>query len=178
MEWKENLRKGCYDIIINGKDISILNISYLNLNYIPKIFHFNLIELNCSFNELEELPILPNCLKILLCNNNKIKRIEKLPESIEILNISCNDLESIYLPEKIEKLYIHNNKNINNFEYIKLLILNIKHLNFLQCNEGIDVSSLLFDNLKIIQDDYENIYYNDNDMKEMKSQKIKSFRLC
>ena len=49
----------------------------------------NVIELNCSYNKLSFLPVLPKTLKRLVCCNNNLTSLPELPKSLEYLY--CND---------------------------------------------------------------------------------------
>lgn len=74
--------------------------------------NYNDIEyLQCSNNNLIELPRLPRWLKILHCCNNKINIIGNLPDTLTFLNCSNNNIRILEnLPNKLEKLICSGNK--------------------------------------------------------------------
>ena len=61
---------------------------------------------------LTEIPELPNNIRYVWLQDNKIKHINYLPPSLEVLNISYNEIEYINtdLPENLEHLFISKNK--------------------------------------------------------------------
>jgi Leucine-rich repeat (LRR) protein len=112
----------------------------------------SLVYLNCSFNQLTELPNdiptgdgelmnkLPNCLENLFCNNNLLTSLpELLPMSLKHLNCSFNTLTSIPIlvnnpisPEgTMNILFLHCNNN--EITQLPELPNNIKLLN---CNNN------------------------------------------
>ena len=54
--------------------------------------YINLKVLNCSNNELTELPNLPNTLIELICSNNKLTELTNLPNTLIKLNCGNNKL--------------------------------------------------------------------------------------
>lgn len=82
----------------------------------------NLEVLNCSDNQLTKLPILPKTLRIIICNNNKLRYLatykNPLPDSLEVIDCSYNNLEYLEpfakgLPPKLKKLICNNNWYLN-----------------------------------------------------------------
>ena len=92
-------RKGTYS---SFKEITSLK----NYNYIVSIdcsnnqltelptLPYTLEEFYCSGNILTELPKLPDFLKYLDCSNNKLTELQELPDSLENLNCNYNKLQS------------------------------------------------------------------------------------
>lgn len=79
--------------------------------------------LNCSFNNIEKLDKLPNCLQELFCNNNKIREIDNFPNKIKILDCSHNLITDITkLPEHARDVNL-------DFNYILNLNFNIESKN-------------------------------------------------
>ena len=69
----------------------------LNLNGIEGFK--NLVELNCSNNDLKTLPALPETLQILICVGNNLTKIEKLSPALTKLDCSDNQLTELpFLP--------------------------------------------------------------------------------
>jgi hypothetical protein len=113
------------------KNLKILNCEYNKLTYLP-ILPKTLKELNCSDNELIYLPILPETLEELNCSYNKLTDLPTLPKNINMLNCCHNKLK--YLPCQlfnIEYLDISNNpkyKIIDNTD-LKIVKKNINTIN-------------------------------------------------
>ena len=85
------------------ENISIINISGKDLEYIPDLSRFtNLKELNCSFNLLKELPRLNDTIEVLYCHKNKLTSLPKLPNNLT--QLYCYDNNLTKLPELNEKL--------------------------------------------------------------------------
>jgi len=167
--------------ITNNNLIYLNDISYLhNLKSIDISFN-NILELYnkdlnfqyltefiCSYNKIEILPNFINCinLNILICNNNNIVNLPRLPINLDFLNIKqnlLNNINTIYICNKIrhldlsfnnmielsninnmnnlEKLYFNNNNNIIKFPKINKLI-NLYNIKCYQnCNiKNIDLS--------------------------------------
>src|SRR5437899_1355994 len=61
---------------INNKSFS-LDLSFLNLDYLPNNFPSSLQTLYCYYNQIKELNNLPSSLQTLFCNNNKYLHITK-----------------------------------------------------------------------------------------------------
>ena len=56
----------------------------------------NIKYLDCSYNDLISLPLLPSSLYQLICSNNQLLAISSLPDSLKLLDCAANNL--IYLP--------------------------------------------------------------------------------
>jgi Leucine-rich repeat (LRR) protein len=91
----------------------------------------NLIVLNCSENNLTQLPQLPQTLKILYCFGNPLSGPPKwFPDSLTMLDISGCDLEE--LPDRLPKSL--NNLKCNNNKLYKLPEKLPSELNSLNCS--------------------------------------------
>ena len=91
-------------------NLKILDCSHNNLNCLPTLPQ-NLEVLYCSRNKLTFLPILPQNLKILYCFHNNLNCLPTLPQNLEVLYCSHNKLTSLYtLPQNLEVLYCSHNK--------------------------------------------------------------------
>ena len=92
----ENRLKKCYE-----SEFDSLDLSYLNLETIPNLKMWQ------YYNELKKI-------KCLFLNNNKLTICDdslNCYENLEVLDVSCNDIENItFLPEKIKEFVCHNNK--------------------------------------------------------------------
>lgn len=93
-------------------DITNLDLRHNNLTYIPDLSRFNkLTYLNVSFNQLTSLPLLPDSLKKLYCDDNQLTNLPSLPNSLKIL--ICNDNQLTYLPSlpnSLQELECYRNK--------------------------------------------------------------------
>src|SRR5207247_1007547 len=85
---------------INNKS-NILNLSNLNLDYLPNNLPSSLQTLYCYNNKIKELNNLPSSLQTLYCNNNQIKELNNLLASL---------IELYYFNNKIKKEKKNNNK--------------------------------------------------------------------
>ena len=83
-----------------------------NLRIFPSIRFSQLVQLNCSYNELIELPPLPDTLKTLYCCSNQLKTFPKLPDLIR-LSCAMNQLTSLDLPDSIEHVYCRSNQLVH-----------------------------------------------------------------
>jgi len=75
-------------------NVALLDCTGNNLREIPKLPR-NLIELKCSNNYLTWLPRLPNTLKRLVCDGNPIEIIPELPNNLEYLNCSSTQVKKL-----------------------------------------------------------------------------------
>jgi len=66
---------------LNKHDIELLNCSSNQLTQLPQL-PSNLKKLYCGFNQLTELPLLPNSLIHLYCENNKLTQLPQLPDNL------------------------------------------------------------------------------------------------
>ena len=81
------------------------------LNTLPSILPDSLEVLNCSINNLNTLPRLPNSLNELIVNNNLISNIPNLPPNLEILDCTNNSLTSLpAFPDSLRQLYCRGNQ--------------------------------------------------------------------
>jgi Leucine-rich repeat (LRR) protein len=94
------------------EDIEEINISNLNLTYIPSLERFIKLKiLYCGTNKLTSLPNLPNTLKELYCSSNKLTRLPNLSNTLRIISCSNNKLTRLpNLPNTLERLYCYYNK--------------------------------------------------------------------
>ena len=111
------------DEIIFPENLQILNLSNMNLEYIPDNLPKNICGLVLSDNRIKILGNLPeniytldisnnlienidkvsNNIEYLYCSDNKIKEINNLPEKLNLLDCSSNKLVHIsYLPESLK----------------------------------------------------------------------------
>ena len=75
--------------IENYENIKYIKCSSLRLNKIPNNLPKDLLYLDCSYNNLCELPSLPFKLKYLDCSHNKLTKLPTLPEQLKTL--ICHD---------------------------------------------------------------------------------------
>src|SRR5438105_390065 len=69
---------------INNKSFS-LDLSFLNLDYLPNNLPSSLQTLYCYNNQIKELNNLPSSLQTLDCFDNQIKELNNLPSSLHYL---------------------------------------------------------------------------------------------
>jgi Leucine-rich repeat (LRR) protein len=98
----------------------------------------NLIELDCSYNNIDTLPDLSNCtnLKTLFCHNNDITKIVNLNNNLNLKKIDCSDNNLIELPDlsnltKLDHLNCMNNR----LDALPDLYFN-KNMRFLFCHNN------------------------------------------
>ena len=90
--------------------ISEINCSNNNLSNLPKLPVY-LVTLDCSNNNLTELVELPPFLQSLNCSNNKLSVLPELPKTLGWLYASDNNLTELpILPLPLRILYCSNNK--------------------------------------------------------------------
>ena len=98
--------------ILNFDNIVYLNCCYNKLNNLP-ILPINLQILYCSRNYLSYLHILPNYLKILRCNNNILINLPILPNNL--LELLCYFNKLNYIPKINKYIFIIYDKDIIKF---------------------------------------------------------------
>ncbi len=82
----------CINIELND----YTSLSFMNYN--------NLIDLNCSYNQLTELNDLPDSLLYLNCRQNKLKKIN-LPPNLKTFECTHNQIERLKMPDSLEEVY-------------------------------------------------------------------------
>jgi len=108
-----NLSDSSIEMFINRlpNNIKRLDLSGHGLNHIPDLSRFtNLIELNCSCNQLKELPRYSDTVEILKCDTNKLKKLHNLNHNLK--ELFCDNNHLTELPEfnqNLEKLSCFNN---------------------------------------------------------------------
>jgi Leucine-rich repeat (LRR) protein len=80
-----------------------------------QITNYDMVALiNCSYNDIVELPKLPINIQELYCYNCNLILLSKLPKSLKILDCRYNQLTSLpELPNSLQILYCDNNKLIS-----------------------------------------------------------------
>ena len=106
-----------YKYDINKKEYSSKDFNILNYDII--------VYLNCSFNNLINLPILPNSLKKICCSYNNLVNLPILPNCLELLYCQFNKL--IHLPILSNCLITLTCLN-NNLNYLPILPNYLKNL--------------------------------------------------
>ena len=99
------------NVVVNAQDwiyVNDLNISNLYGIQFFKSIYF----LDCNSNQLTNIPLLPNSLKILLCDSNHFTSFSlPLPDSLTIFSCSNNQLTSLpMLPTDLSYLSCSNNQ--------------------------------------------------------------------
>ena len=106
------------------KTLKLLYCGYNNLTNLPELPN-TLTHLYCSSNNLNSLPELPINLTHLYCSNNNLSSLPELPNTLTHLYCGYNNLSS--LPELPISLKYFNYKTINSQEIIKLNVDRVKH---------------------------------------------------
>lgn len=91
----------------------ILFLSCMSLNKMPKNIPSHVTEIICNTNDFEILPEdLPQTLKRIEFNTNKLKQIKYLPPKLELLAVHLNELTEIpdCFPNTLQVLYCGSNK--------------------------------------------------------------------
>lgn len=104
---------GCqlYGLPILPPLLENLYIQKTGLNRLPNLQHNRIEILDAMYNNLIEIPILPDTLRHLHMSHNKILNVEYLPPNLETLNLLNNRITHIkYFPQNLKLIYISNNK--------------------------------------------------------------------
>jgi len=104
------------DTLDNKSNIKLLDCSNNQLTQLPQLPK-NLKYLYCSSNQLTELPLLPPNLKILDCIYNKLTQLPKLTSNLTNLSCSNNKLNGLpQLPSNLKYIYFNkNSKNLHKY---------------------------------------------------------------
>ena len=97
-----------------------IHCSFSNITDLTGISFFDsLITLDCFYNQINFLPILPSRLTTLICPLNQLSSLPALPTSL--LDLRCYDNLLVSLPELNNDmiLFIDNNPNLKCFPYVK-----------------------------------------------------------
>lgn len=84
-----------FDLLLEELDLSLCSVPKIPKDFFLKFDKIKTID--CSHNNLEELPDLPESLNKLYCQNNKLTKLPELPKNLTRLDCSSNNLEE--LPE-------------------------------------------------------------------------------
>ena len=96
--------------LTNNNDHYNTEIEINNLNLFIQEHYETLEYLDCSSNNLTELPELPPNLKFLHCNNNNLTELPELPLTLEGLYCYNNNLIDLpIIPLTLKILHCHNN---------------------------------------------------------------------
>ena len=87
--------------------ITEIDCRFLNLKELPEELPFNLITLDCSYNQIKKLPKLPDSLTVLDCSHNKIKELPSImPSYIRFIYCSYNKIKTINIKNNDTLIYI------------------------------------------------------------------------
>lgn len=88
------------------QEIQRIEAIQLNLHCLPSLLDFTQLKyLDCSRNQLQELPLLPNSLKNLICSQNQITNLPSpLPPNLEILDCSMNQITELPVLDSVLEL--------------------------------------------------------------------------
>jgi len=92
------------------RELTTLNVNNMNINSLEGVYYFpNLFRILAADNNLQGIPTLPQSLRTLSVQNNHIFNVTGLPNGIQSLDLSGNDvLTSVLdLPNKLEFLYVN-----------------------------------------------------------------------
>ena len=152
------------------EDIIELNIQSRGLRDLPSLSRFkNLQYLNCSINELVELPPLPETLKALECYNNMLTSLPDLNILLERLDCSDNRISHLphHLYKNINLRYLNCSENCIS-ELPLLNQLNLHTLNFRQNN--LSYYPMLPDCLRILycgRNEFSELSYMPDNLREL-----------
>jgi len=77
--------------------INVVSIVSIQTHYLPDLSRFyKLTSLDCSNNQLTQLPTLPPTLKYFSCRNNQLTQLPTLPPTLK--NLDCNNNQLTQLP--------------------------------------------------------------------------------
>jgi len=104
--------KNLTKIPIIHNDVTKLNLSHNKMiNLVQGCFSLGLQELHLNNDKIIKIENLPDSLQILWLNNNQITKIENLPDILQELHIDNNRIIKIEnLPNSLQKLYLYNNQ--------------------------------------------------------------------
>ena len=105
-----------------------LNKNLLEFNSFEEIPNYDkIVYIVCSDNQLSSLPKLPNSLKELYCEDNQLTSLQELPNSLQTLYCGDNQLTSLLeLPNSLQVLSCGNNPFIMKQEnFIQKIIYSI-----------------------------------------------------
>lgn len=108
--------------------IRYLDCSYNQLTELPPLPK-NLLSLICNDNQLTDLPPLPPTLKVLYCGNNPLEELPPLPPTLRTLNcINCELSNLPQLPPTLTELSCYGN-NLKYLPYLppSMSILNVRN---------------------------------------------------
>ena len=97
-----------YKFVIGGGD----TFEYDTFKELTHLYNYHdIVYIECSFNELTSLPILPNSLTMLYCSRNELTILPTLPNSLIELECSYNKLTVLpTLPNSLQSLNCHINE--------------------------------------------------------------------
>lgn len=95
-----------------NNDVTSINISGRRLTYLPDLSRFKKLQiLLCHDNQLISLPKLPNSLRELYCVSNQLTSLPSLPDNLTNLECNYNQLTALpILPNSLRELYCDNNQ--------------------------------------------------------------------
>lgn len=96
----------------NFAEVKRLDVPLKGIQSLAGIEHFTALEtLDCNYNQLTELPELPDSLTYLYCAENQLTRLPELPDSLKGLNCYDNQLTELpELPSGLTQLACHENQ--------------------------------------------------------------------
>ena len=80
-----------------------------NLTEIP-IIPEGIKVLDLSYNQIRQISNLPKSLKVLNLSYNKLKKIENLPKGLKVLTATNNKIREVVLPKKLKRCDLSHNK--------------------------------------------------------------------
>lgn len=109
LECSRNRLKSLPEFLPSG--LITLDVSFNDIQHLPKILPATLRILRCSACNLKELPELPDSLIKLICSGNKLKKLPKLPSALEQLFFPANHIKTLpELPKGLSTLSCGLNK--------------------------------------------------------------------
>lgn len=127
--------------VIVNEDSTVINAASKNLKFIPPIFlkFENCKYLNFRNNKITKIENIPNSVQTLKVSINQIKKIENIPESVIELDLWANHITKIEnIPEGLKELYLMDNP----LKYITKQALEIIKKNNIKVGGGVDINNL------------------------------------
>ena len=95
-----------------AQELKILGLRHAGISSLEGIEGFiNLEELDCAYNQLKSLPVLPATLKTMVCMLNQLTNLPALPATLKRIDCANNRLASLpELPANLENLACFENQ--------------------------------------------------------------------
>jgi len=144
--YKEIYSDADWDSVLNIPDIDIIRVKMSEFK-IPDNLPMNIKSLWCQSNNIGLLPVLPNSLVSLICNDNRLSELTNIYDikksGLRIINCNNNSIVAIDINDNLTKLSAAN----NNLSYISELPVLIERVDF-ENNKFVEIPYIFRDNIK------------------------------